>query len=592
MKRYLLRVDLTRNEARKEEIPPEILATYIGGKGLAAYYCFKEIAPGTDPLSPAAKLMFFVGPLTGLFNVFSRHIVAGRSPLSGTFCDSSAGGWFGVEMAKAGWMGIILEGRAERPSLLRVEGDTATLEDAGRLVGRSCTEVDAAYKDYRVATIGPAGEKLVKYAIVSNDSSRRARAGVAGRGGMGAVMGSKNLKAILVKATGSAEDFVPAGSRAALATLRREYVEYLKGEVHPGMGLGGNLPAIGVCTEAKIMPVSNFRRGFDERIQRIDEAAFKDITIGKRTCYLCPLACGVTTRAKTGPHAGTELDRIEYEAVALNGSNCLQFDAGTVLKLNQLCNEVGVDTMSFGVVTSFVMELSEKGLIDHKLEWGDGAGQIRLLEMIAAREGIGDLLAEGVAVAGRKLGQERSAVHVKGLEVPGYDPRGPIGMALAYATSDRGADHLRAWTVVAEASAPQTIAGKAKLVKFLQDRNAALWTLCGCDNIPANTTGDPMRQVEFSLRALETLGIVKSLEQFLESGERIYNLTRQFNVREGFSRQEDRLPERLMERREDTGWSIGAEDFGRLLDEYYVLRGWDRDGRPTANTRRRLGLSG
>ena len=193
--------------------------------------------------------------------------------------------------------------------------------------------------------------------------------------------------------------------------------------------------------------------------------------------------------------------------MALNGPNCRQYDIGTVVKIGRLCNEYGIDTIAFGAITAFVMEASEKGLIDYKLAWGDGAGQVRLLEAIARREGLGDLLAEGLAPAARKLGLEAFAVHVKGLEIPGYDVRGPVGMALAYATADRGGDHLRAWTVVAEASSPHTLEGKAKLTKDLQDRNAALWTLIGCDNIPANTTGDPAKFTEFSVRGLNILGL-------------------------------------------------------------------------------------
>ena len=590
MKRYLLRVDLSSGKIKKEEIPAEVLSAYIGGKGLAAWYCYKEIKPGIDALGPQNKLMFFVGPLTGVLNVFSRHLIAAKSPQTGTFSDSYAGGWFGAELAKAGWMGIIFEGRAKALSLLRIDGDKATLEDARELAGKTTYEVDELYKDYRVATIGPAGEKLVKFAIVANDCTRRQRAGVAGRGGMGAVMGSKNLKAVLVKAEGAPDQFIPAEHRAGVTELRREFVEYLKKEVVPGMGLGGNLPAMQVTADAKITPVSNFRRGYDDEYKKVGESAFKEITTGKKTCYLCPVACGVSTKAALGPFAGTELERIEYETVALNGPNCLQYDIGTVVKIGRLCNEAGIDTIAFGAITAFLMELTEKGLTDYKLPWGDGAGQVRLLGEIARREGLGDLLAEGLAPAAKKLGQERFAVQVKGLEIPGYDSRGPVGMALAYATADRGGDHLRAWTVVAEASAPHTLEGKARLVKDLQDRNAGLWTLIGCDNIPANTTGDPAKFVELSVKGLNVLGQEMSVERLLESGERIYNLTRQFNVREGFSRKEDRLPPRVNEKREGTRWSIAAEDFQRLLDEYYGLRGWDQEGRPTKATLQKLGI--
>jgi aldehyde:ferredoxin oxidoreductase len=591
MQRRLLRVNLSTGAIREEQIPQDVLDAYIGGKGLAAHYCYNEIRPGIDPLGPENKLMFFIGPLTGVLNVYSRHLIAAKSPQTGTFSDSYAGGWFGAELAKAGYMGIIVEGRAKALTQLKIEAGKATLENAEHLAGKSTYEVDELYKNYRVAVIGPAGEKLVRFAIVANDCSRRQRAGVAGRGGMGAVMGSKNLKAVLVRAGGGPDDFIPEDLREKVGNLRREFVEYLKKEVVPGMGLGGNLPAMQLTADAKVTPVSNFRRGFTEEYTKVAEAAIREITIGKKTCYLCPISCGVTTKAKEGPFAGVELDRIEYETVALNGPNCGQYDLGTILKIARLCNEAGIDTIAFGGLAAFIMECSEKGFIDYPLSWGDGAGQVALLEKIVRREGIGDILAEGLMPAAKKLGHEELAVHVKGLEIPGYDVRGPVGMALAYATADRGGDHLRAWTIVAEASAPHTIEGKAKLTKDLQDRNAALWTLIGCDNIPANTTGDPAKFVDFSLRGLALLGTEMTLASFLETGERIYNLTRMFNVREGFSRKDDRLPPRLTEKREDTGWSIAPEDFERMLGEYFSLRGWDGDGKPTRETLQRLRLS-
>jgi aldehyde:ferredoxin oxidoreductase len=588
MERRLLRVNLSAGTFKDEVIPETVLEQYIGGKGLAAYYCYREIAPGIDPLAPENKLMFFVGPLTAVFNVFSRHVVAAKSPQTGTFSDSYSGGFFGAELAKAGYLGIILEGRAPKLSLLKIDSGKVTIEDAGHLAGKGTYEVDALYPEYRVATIGPAGEKLVRFAIIANDCSRRQRAGVAGRGGMGTVMGAKNLKAVLIRAGGGTDDFLPAAYRQKVLEFRREFVAYLKKEVVPGMGLGGNLPAMQLTTDAKVTPTNNFRRGFSEDNAKVNEAAIREITIGKRTCYLCPVACGVTTKAKTGPYAGVELDRIEYETVALNGPNCGQYDLGSILNVGRLCNDVGIDTIAFGAIAAFMMECWEKKYSDYPIAWGDGAAQAKLVDVIARREGIGDLLAEGLAPAAKKIGHEEMAVHVKGMEIPGYDVRGPIGMALAYATADRGGDHLRAWTIVAEASAPHTIEGKAKLTKDLQDRNAALWTLIGCDNIPANTTGDPATFVDFSVRGLNLLDIPMTKERLIETGERIYNLTRLFNAREGFTRREDRLPLRLTEKREDTGWMIAPEDFERMLQEYYGLRGWDRDGRPTAQTLERL----
>lgn len=588
MKRYLLRVDLSNNSFKEEEIPPEVLDQYIGGKGLAAYYCYKEIKPGTDPLGVDNKLMFFVGPLTSVFNVYSRHVIASKSPLTGTFSDSYAGGWFGAELARTGYMGIIFEGRAKSLVYLKIDADKVSLEDAGHLAGKSTYEVDASFKDFRVAAIGPAGEKRIRFACVINDCTRRQRAGVAGRGGMGAVMGSKNLKAVVVKGKFGPDESIPEEYKDKVTELRKAFVEYLKKEVVPGTGLGGNLPAMQLSADAKVIPIRNFREGYADEYKKVAEPAFKEVTVGKKTCYLCPVACGVTIQVKSGPYAGVSLERIEYETVALNGPNCQQYEIGAIAKIGRLCNEHGMDTISFGNITGFIMEASEKGLIDYRLDYGDAEGQIKLLEMISRREGIGNILAEGLASAAEKLGLQKYAVHIKGLEIPGYDVRGPVGMALAYATADRGGDHLRAWTIIAESNAPFTITGKAKLTKDLQDRNAALWCLIGCDNIPANTTGDPGKFTEFSINGLNTLGWEMNSEKLLQTGERIYNLTRLFNAREGFDRRHDQLPPRLAEAREDTGWKIEKADFERMLDEYYTLRGWDNNGKPTKETLKRL----
>ncbi|GFP43878.1 aldehyde:ferredoxin oxidoreductase, partial [Candidatus Hakubella thermalkaliphila] len=463
-----------------------------------------------------------------------------------------------------------------------------SIEDAKDLAGKTTYEVDALFKDFRVATIGPGGERLIRFACVINDPAKRQRAGVAGRGGLGAVMGSKNLKAIVVKRKFTPEELVAEKFRDAAAQLRRTFIEYLKSEVIPGVGLGGNLPVMQLAAEAKVLPVRNFREGYIEGYEKVSEDAFREVTIGKSTCYLCPVACGVHIKVKTGSFAGLDLDRIEYETVALNGPNCMQLDIGTIAKVARLCNEYGMDTISVGNITAFVMECSEKGLIDYRLNYGDSAGQVKLVEMIGQRKDIGDTLAEGLMRTAEKLGLQGHAVQIKGLEIPGYDVRGPVGMALAYTTADRGGDHLRAWTIVAELDDPFTITGKAKLTKELQDRNSALWSLIGCDNIPGNTTGDPAKFVDLSIKALNTLGWKIDEEKFLEAGERIYNLTRLFNVREGFSRKDDQLPLRFRKPREDTGWKITPADFDKMLDEYYAIRGWDHDGKPTKETLERL----
>jgi aldehyde:ferredoxin oxidoreductase len=590
MKDRLLRVNLTHRTFREEAIPADVLQRYIGGKGLAAWYAYREIPPGTDPMGAGNKLFVFVGPLTSVYHVYSRHVIAAKSPLTHTFSDSYAGGWFGAELARTRYAGIIIEGRADGLVYLKIDGPRVSIEDARHLAGKNPYEVDALFADSRVATIGPAGERLVKFACVANDASRRQRAGVAGRGGIGAVFGSKNLKAIVVRGEFDPRDIVPEAFREDVAGQRKVMLTYLKQEVSPGFGLGGNLPAMKLTADARVLPVGNFAEGHIEGYEQVAEQAFREVTTGKTTCYLCPVACGVHVQVKEGRFAGVDLDRIEYETVALNGPNCRQLDIGAIIKIGRLCNEYGMDTISIGNITAFVMECSAKGLLDYRLDYGDADGQIRLIEMIGRREGLGDILAEGLRSAARTLGLEKYAVEIKGLEIPGYDVRGPVGMALAYATADRGGDHLRAWTIVAEQDAPFTTRGKAQLTKDLQDRNAALWCLIGCDNIPANSTTDSARFVDHSIRILNSLGWNLDADGFREVGERTYNLTRLFNVREGFARKDDALPPRFYEPREDTGWTLAREDFERMLDDYYAIRGWDAGGRPTPQTLGRLGI--
>ena len=593
LEQKILRVNLSEKSVKEEFIPSELIERYIGGKGLASYYLYKELEPRIDPFHPENKLLFFVGPLAGLPG-YSRHVIASKSPLTSTFSDSYAGGWFGVELAKADYRGLIIEGKAEKLVYLRIEDGDVYIEDATQLKGKTTYETDASFPSYHVAAIGPAGEKLVRFACIINDASKPVRSGVAGRGGLGAVMGAKNLKAIVVKGGKSPVEFFPEKVRDQASQIRSTITEYLKKEVAPGIGLGGNLPALMMTAEAKVLPVKNFREGSINGYEKVNEDAFRHLRIRNTTCYLCPLACGIVLRAKEGAFAGLELDRIEYETVALNGPNCGQLDKSVIAKVALLCNEYGMDTISVGNITSLVMECSERGLIDYKLDYGDARGQVKLVEMIGRREGIGDLLAEGVIRAASKLGVAEYAVAIKGLEIPGYDVRGPVGMALAYATADRGGDHLRAWTVATELEKPFTIQGKAKLTKELQDLNSALWCLISCDNIPANTTGDPMKFVDLSLTALNTLGWKEvfgweiTREKFLAIGERIYNLTRLFNMREGFSRKDDCLPQRLKEPRADTGWELTETDFQMMLKEYYALRGWDENGKPTLQTLSRL----
>jgi len=576
MKYRLLRIDLASGSYKIEDVPQDVVKLYLGGKGLAAYYLYREVKPKINPLNFANKLMFFVGPLTAIFPGTDRYVAASKSPLTGTFSDGYAGGWFGSELRKAGYIGIIIEGKANNLVYIKIEDDKVEIEDARQLKGMTPEEVDKAIPGYRVAAIGLAGENLVKYANIVNNAYKQGRSGVVGRGGLGAVMGSKNLKAIAVKATGKFWEYREVSSE--VKGVRKEIMKYLKESVIPEMGLGGNLPLVDMSAEVKVLPTNNFARGVIDEYDKVDEKSIEKINIGKETCNLCPAACGVRVKLGSGPYSGVELDRIEYETVAMCGPNCGVNRLDAVVMANKLCNDYGMDTISIGNVIAFVMECAERGLIDYKISFGNAEEQKNLIESIAKREEIGDMLAEGVASVAKKLGKsaESFAMHIKGLELPGYEPRGSVGMALAYATADRGGCHMRAWPIGEEAFGkldPFTIEGKAELVKNLQDSNAAMWTLITCDNL--------LLSIEHAVNMLNSIGFDLNEKDMLTIGERIYNLTREINVREGFTKKDDYIPERLFEEREDTKWRIKEEDFEKMLSEYYQLRGWDENGKPT-----------
>lgn len=583
--RKLLRVDLGEGSFREEIIPEGVIRKFVGGKGLAAYYAFREIRDGVEPLSPRNKLFIFNGPLCGIFPGFTRYVVASKSPASQTFCDSYAGGRFGSELAKTGYTGMIIEGMAEERAVLRIDGEATSIEGSSALEGKDTYGACETLKPFSSMVIGEAGRKMVKYACIMNDMTGPGRAGVIGRGGLGAVMGSKNLDAIAIRGRLSDRELVPASAAEAVRANYLKAMNHLRQFVVKGIDLGGNLPAVEMSAGAKVLPVKNFTAGWTDGWEGLAVPEIRKHTIKKHTCPLCPLACGV--HVKTGED---EVDRLEYETVALNGFNCGHLSLGDVVRLCKRCNDLGLDTMSAGVVAAFAMECTERGIHDFGVRFGDIGAHMGLLGRIARREGDGDLLAEGTKTASERLGCRELAVQIKGLEFPGYDPRGVVGMALAYATSDRGADHLRAWTITSELKEPFTISGKAHLTKFLQDRNAALWTLVCCDNIPSNTTGDPEAWVDLCLEMLGSLGLPMSKGEFMELGERVYNLTRLFNVRQGASRKDDALPERMHEGRPDTKWRISREDYDKLLASYYEKRGWGEDGIPTPETLGRLGI--
>jgi aldehyde:ferredoxin oxidoreductase len=586
--KVILRVDLSSDKVEEEELTDSIVEKFVGGKGLAAYLMYREIKPGIDPFSPENKLFIFAGPLAFIYPTFVRTVVASKSPLTGLFCDSYAGGSFAVELRRAGYIGVVIEGKSDKLKCLKISKEEKRLFECEQLRGKTTYEIGELFRDYSVLTIGPAGENKVRFASIYIDWRRNpiTRPGVAGRGGLGAILGSKNLKAIVLKGWLRVDELTKGIDKSVQRNLIDRYLKIIEEDVMPGIGIGGNLPVFKVSAEAKILPTKNFQLGSHELWRELADDAWAKVLVNRITCPTCPARCGTTI--KEGIFM---TERIEYETVAMNGPNILILDRRALMLINNTLNALGMDTITTGNILAFITELCERGLLkDYKISWGEVDSYIRLIYDIAYRRGLGDLLAEGLARVAKILNAEEYALHVKGLEIPAYDPRGVVGMALAYATADRGGDHLRAWTVGVEVTTKLTLEDLVNLTKYLQDRNAALWTLIACDNIPSNAIRPPDEMIRIYIKMLNTLGFNYDEESFLKLGERIYNLTRMFNVREGVRRKDDSLPPRLHKQREDTGWVITREDFEKMLDLYYSKRGWSSDGVPLKETLERLGL--
>lgn len=587
-------VDLTTKNLRYYELPEKMIREFIGGKGIGAKILYDELAPKVDPLSPENLLIFAPGPLTGTIAPTSgRWAVVTKSPHTGIFLDSQVGGHFGAALRRAGVDILIVRGKAEKPVYLYVENGEVQILDATPLWGKTIFETEDELKRVhpgaKVGSIGPAGENLVTFAIIGFDYYRQA-----GRGGAGAVMGSKNLKAVVAKPTGEIKYFDEKGMKETVSRLLKLIKE------HPVMKRRTEIGTpmwVRMANEGGFLPTRNFSRGVFEKANEISGETMKErIWVRNKACFGCPIACGKLTHVKEGKYKCNEVEGPEYETIALLGSNCEITPIESVAYLNRICDNLGLDTISSGGVVAFAMECYERGLLKDtdglKLNFGNVDDAAELLRKIAYREGIGETFAQGVRKAAERIGQgsEKFAIHVKGLELPGVEPRGSWGMALAFATADRGGCHQRAWTPTAELKGilPRfSTEGVAKFVKETQDERAVCFSLVLCDFVPFTVE-------DFAELLYNATGINLNPEEYMVTGERIWNLIRLFNVREGISMKDDTLPPRIMEEPSPAGPAEGkvitSEILNKMLDEYYALRGWDQNGIPTEETLKRLGL--
>jgi aldehyde:ferredoxin oxidoreductase len=594
----LLRVNLSKEDIEIENINSNIMRNYLGAKGLAVYYLFKELKKGIDPLEPENKLVFMTGSLTGTRAPSTcRFVVATKSPLTGCWVDSSCGGYWGPELRFAGLNGIILEGKAEKPVYIQVDDNDISIKNAGFLWGMTTAdtinyirEKHKATRTVRVATIGPAGEKKARIASVIADMR------AAGRGGTGAVMGSKNLKAIAVVGHGD----IPMADAQKFNELAKEAHKAAKedGEGMAATGTGGNVRGV---NSTGGWPTRNFSESqWAEAEEELAGDIFQKTLWGggkyMKPCYNCPVKCAHLAVIREGKYAGVSDEGPEYETITMLGSNCGIKSREVITVADKMCDNYGLDTISIGNTIGFVMECMEKKLISIndldgiELQFGNEGALLKAVEMAGKVYGnLGALLANGVRRAAEKIGKgsEIFAMHVKGLEIPAYDPRVGQGHGFAYAVSDRGACHGRPWLFGAEhywrALDPRTTTDKPQAVKEGQQNKAVIEGSGIC----------VFALVEGLLLPLinAATGFEYTEEELDLIGERINNLTRSFNVREGFTSKDDTLPYRFLKEPLPSGPYKGqVVKLAEMLPKYYDLCGWNENGIPRKDKLRELGL--
>ena len=594
----VLRIDLSAGTSTVEPLNMEWAEKYVGGKGLLFRYMWDEIPPHMDPWAAEAPIILMTGPFAGTsVSTASRLVVGCKSPATGILNDSYVGGSFAPEMKFAGYDAIIITGEAAAPTVVVVKDDVVEFRPAApKYWGMKTSEIEEAMRqdvdpEAKTLSIGPAGEQRIPWACISTDQYHKA-----GRGGHGALMGKKNLKALVVRGTGS----VSVGdAKAFLDDLYRIHEEYVLTEDNLWAHEEGTPILVDLVNGAGAMPTKNWSAGSFEGTKNLNSESFQKIRVKKRACFQCSIACrnfhGTT-------FAGAEVrgEGPEYETIALCGANCGIDDIDALMKFNELCDEWGLDTISSGSVIGLAMDLTEKGIHDFGVRFGDVDGYVKMPALIASREGVGAELALGARALAAKYGHPELSFDVKGLELPGYDPRGSFGMSVGYATSDRGGCHMRTYPVGDEILAGTSPADEIDVAKVEQivvgdsskgfiGQNMSSVKFCGiwCDfwAVTPNQIAQLFKHVfkrEFSD------------EQILEIGERVWNLGRLFNLREGVEK--DDLPKVLYAESgafkdgPSAGKAVGEQVFAERMQQYYEMRGWDENGVPSEAKLAELGI--
>lgn len=577
-------IDLTKGQVEYKGIDEEDARNYIGGRGLGVKYVF-ENGPQVESLSPDNILCVMVGPLTGTrVRMSGRLCTVTKSPLTGTITDSHMGGWTGAKLKWAGFDGLVFKGKAEKPTYAYVEGEKVTLHDASDLWGKGVHDTvklmrERHGEDVAVMAIGPAGEKLVRFAAWINADDR-----ASGRGGTGAVGGSKNLKCIVIK--GDRKNMPKPADPEALEKANEAALKNIKNPAMTtapkvgGLSVHGTEVLMNMVNEISGLPARNAQRSDFPQADDISGEAIKDTILVKQpTCHACPVACKREVEITEGKHKGLHMESVEYESAWAFGANCDNNDLNAIAAMIDRCNDFGLDTIETGDALAMAMEATEKGLVDG-LEWGDTDAMLELIENIAFRQGLGDDLAEGMDPCSKKWGDPSIAMTVKGQSIPAYDPRGIKGMGIGYATSNRGACHLRGYTPASEvvgnvlgeetSTDPLAWEGKAELIMIFQNVYGFTDSLDVCK---FGTFAIPL-DVYAGLYSGIT-GVPLDAGGLLKIGERVYNLERYYNNLAGFREGSDYLPERFLK---ETGTGAASEsvcELDQMLEEYYALRGWE-----------------
>jgi aldehyde:ferredoxin oxidoreductase len=612
----ILEVDLTHKSVRKVGLSEQLAYSYLGQAGINARMLYDRVSSDTDPLSPEAPLIFGVGPLGGTLAPCSgRFSVTFKSPLTGIFGDSNCGGHWAPELKMAGYDHIVITGKAKHPVYLWIDNDQVEIRDARSIWGKNTWETeelireDVMERTAQVACIGPAGENLVRFAAIICNKAR-----AAARCGPGSVMGSKNLKAIAVRG----DRGVYVADKSALNEVVEEAVSaILRDPLYESAKTYGTLAITPLAQALGFLPTRNFQESTFEGADKLGGEVFiKRFATRHKGCYNCPVGCSRLYKVAEGPYA-TQGEGPEYETVSALGAKCGNDNFESILHANTLCNQLGMDTISTGNVLAWAMECCEKGVFDKThlggldLRFGDQSAMIDLIKKIAAREGVGNVLAEGAYRAAQKLGGSDWVVHSKGMDYPAVDTRGTKGMALSFAVSPRGGDHLKGLSLYEVAPdiyaqdikretgidvTPQywlRYETKAGLMRWHENWHCVVDSLglCKLEGIAIK----PLLPKHFQRMLAAATGWDVSVEYLERIGEKIWNLERLFNVREGMGRSDDFPPRRLLEEPISTGPARGEcldrGSYDRMLTEYYRLRGWDSEtGIPTNEKQRELGL--